>query len=304
MPALRKVSCGLRPSSQSSACCTKSLMSAACRFAATSRFSTGSSSPAKATPERNTPHTTMIDAWRIAGRPIYHVRHDSTEPDSTYRPGQPGNDFKPSFEPRAGEQLIPKHTASAFIRTSLDALLEERSQQDLVVAGVITNNSVEASVRHAATLGFRVALAEDACFTFARRDWNGVLRSAAEVHAMSLANLHGEYCQVVTAAEVLAAAPPAPDDPALTRPATVAAGGDLEAMANDTVEMERWSRIDVPVLLMQGGQSGSPLPEGMDLLASAIPQAQRVVWSDQSHFATVTVPSRVAETIQQFLATV
>jgi pimeloyl-ACP methyl ester carboxylesterase len=105
-------------------------------------------------------------------------------------------------------------------------------------------------------------------------------------------------------AEVLAAVPPAADDPALTRPATIAAGGDLEAMAHDTAEIQRWSRIDVPVLLMQGGQTWSPLPEGMDLLASAIPHAQRVVWPDQSHFATVTVPSRVAETIQQFLVTV
>jgi hypothetical protein len=30
---------------------------------------------------------------------------------------------------------------------------------------------------------------EDACFTFARKDWNGIERTAAEVHAMSLANL-------------------------------------------------------------------------------------------------------------------
>jgi nicotinamidase-related amidase len=75
-----------------------------------------------------------------------------------------------------------------------------------VVAGVITNNSVEATVRHAGNLGFDTYLVEDACFTFARPDYRGVARTAEEVHAMSLANLQGEYCTVVTTAEVLAAA--------------------------------------------------------------------------------------------------
>lgn len=148
----------------------------------------------------------LIEVWRAAGRPIYHVRHDSVEPHSTYRPGQPGNAFKPGFEPRDGEFLIPKHTGSAFSGTSLEATLRSRGHLDLVVAGVITNNSVESTVRHAGTLGFRVTLAEDACFTFARRDWNGILRTAEQVHAMSLANLDSEYCQVATTEQVLEAA--------------------------------------------------------------------------------------------------
>lgn len=150
----------------------------------------------------------LIEAWRSAGRPIYHVRHDSVEPCSTYRPGQPGNAFKSGFEPGTGEEVIPKHTGSAFTATTLEALLRDRGHLNLVVAGVITNNSVESTVRHAGTLGFRVMLAEDACFTFARRDWDGVLRTAEEVHAMSLANLDGEYCRVATTAEVLAAVNP------------------------------------------------------------------------------------------------
>jgi isochorismate hydrolase len=49
---------------------------------------------------------------------------------------------------------------------------------------------------------------EDACFTFGRRDWNGTWRTAAEVHAMSLANLEGEYARVVGTGEVLEALGP------------------------------------------------------------------------------------------------
>jgi hypothetical protein len=44
---------------------------------------------------------------------------------------------------------------------------------------------------------------EDAGFTFGRRDWHGRWRTADEVHALSLANLHGEYCSVVTTDDCL-----------------------------------------------------------------------------------------------------
>ena len=54
-------------------------------------------------------------------------------------------------------------------------------------------------------LGFDILLVEGACFTFAHRDYRGLQRSADEVHAMSLANLDGEYCRAVRTAEVLAA---------------------------------------------------------------------------------------------------
>ena len=148
----------------------------------------------------------LLEAWRASGRPIYHIRHDSTEPASHYRPGQPGHDFKPEAAPLAGETVVAKRTNSAFIGTGLEARLRAAGHSVLVVAGVITNNSVEATVRMAGNLGFETLLVEDAAFTFGRTDWAGVFRSAEEVHAMSLANLHGEYCQVTTTADVLVAA--------------------------------------------------------------------------------------------------
>jgi nicotinamidase-related amidase len=147
----------------------------------------------------------LLAAWRQSGRPIYHIRHDSVEPDSHYRPGQPGNDFKPEAMPEPGEAIIVKQTNSAFIGTDLESRLRARGHLTLVIAGVITNNSVEATVRMAGNLGFRTLLAEDACFTFGRRDWHGIFRSASDVHAMSLANLDGEYCTVMRTADILSA---------------------------------------------------------------------------------------------------
>ena len=100
--------------------------------------------------------------------------------------------------------MIAKTTNSAFIGTDLEPRLRNAGHSALVVTGVSTNNSVEATVRMAGNLGFDTWLVEDACFTFGRTDWNGTARTADEVHAMSLANLDGEYCTVTTTDAVIA----------------------------------------------------------------------------------------------------
>ena len=163
--------------------------------------------------ERNNPQAegniaALLAAWRAAGRPIYHIRHDSTEAKSHYRPGQAGHEFKAEAMPLAGETVIGKRTNSAFIGTGLEATLRAAGVETLIVAGGITNNSVEATVRMAGNLGFETFVVEDACFTFGRKDWAGTPRTAAEVHAMSLANLEGEYATVVGTAAVMAALRP------------------------------------------------------------------------------------------------
>jgi nicotinamidase-related amidase len=164
--------------------------------------------------ERNNPQSEeriaqLLEAWRHRRMPVYHVRHDSTHAESFYRPGQPLHDFKPETAPLAGERIIAKSVKSAFLGTDLGKMLVEGGQTTLVIVGVITNNSVEATVRMAGNLGFDTYLVEDGCFTFGRADWSGTWRTAEEVHALSLANLDGEYCRVVRSEEVLTALPPA-----------------------------------------------------------------------------------------------
>ncbi|MCX6605096.1 MAG: cysteine hydrolase family protein [Acidobacteria bacterium] len=144
----------------------------------------------------------LLDHWRRSNWPIVHVRHDSREPNSKYRPGQPLHAFKPETAPLPGETVLGKTTCSAFLSTDL---AERVAGRTLVIAGVITNNSVESTVRSAGDLGFAVTLAHDACFTFGKRDWFGVERSADEVHGMTLSNLDGEYCRVLSTGKILCA---------------------------------------------------------------------------------------------------
>lgn len=149
----------------------------------------------------------LLSAWRSRGHPVLHIRHDSTSPESAYRPGQEGNEFKREVAPLANETVISKRTNSAFIGTDLEHSLRSAGLDTLVVTGVSTNNSVEATVRMAGNLGFHTYLVADACFTFARPDFRGRMRSAEEVHSMSLANLDGEYCKVVHTRDFLPGRP-------------------------------------------------------------------------------------------------
>ncbi|MFD2204952.1 cysteine hydrolase family protein [Kiloniella antarctica] len=145
----------------------------------------------------------ILKSWREADRPVFHVRHDSVNAGSTYAPGTPTHGFKAEVAPLAGEVVIGKTANSAFVGTGLEDQLKGQGISKLVVAGVITNNSVEATVRHGGNLGFDILLIEDACFTFAFPDYAGTLRTAQDVHNMSLANMDGEYCRVVKSTDLL-----------------------------------------------------------------------------------------------------
>ncbi len=158
--------------------------------------------------ERNNPEAEqniaeLLQAWRAQNAPLIHIRHDSLESDSPYRPGQAGNEFRPFAAPLPHETVIAKRTNNAFIRTNLESKLRQAGHTALIVCGVITNNSVEATVRMAGNLGFTTYLGSDACYTFPRLDWNGDLCTAEQVHALSLANLDGEYCTVLSTQKIL-----------------------------------------------------------------------------------------------------
>lgn len=148
----------------------------------------------------------LLAAWRERGLPLIHIRHDSTEPDSTYQPGQPGHDFKDAARPLPSEPIVAKTTNNAFIGTDLEDRLRAHGG-DVVFAGVITNNSLEATVRMAGNLGFTAFVPADACWTVDKTDLTGRVWSANDVHALSLANIHHEYATVTTSSDVHAALP-------------------------------------------------------------------------------------------------
>lgn len=158
--------------------------------------------------ERNNPDAErnieiLLAAWRKAGLPVVHVRHIWRSPDSPFWPGQPGAEFQPELAPQDEEHVVEKNVPDAFIHTGLERWLHVRGVRQLVIVGVSTSNSVESTARTAGNLGFKTTVVSDATFAFAKADYAGVPRSADEVHAMSLANLDGEYAIVMPTEDVL-----------------------------------------------------------------------------------------------------
>jgi nicotinamidase-related amidase len=166
----------------------------------------GMSSPAAG--KRNNPDAernigVLLAAWRQKGLAVIHVRHISRTAGSPFWPGQSGAEFQPELAPLLNEHVVEKNVPDAFIHTGLERWLHVRGIRQLVIAGVSTNNSVEATARTAGNLGFKTFVVADATFAFAKEDYAGVPRTADEVHAMSLANLSGEYAVVVKTEEVI-----------------------------------------------------------------------------------------------------
>ena len=163
--------------------------------------------------ERNNPGAErliaqLLERWRASGRPVIHVRHDSTEPRSALRPDAPGNAFKPEATPRPGEPIIGKNVNSAFIGTDLEARLRAAACDTVVLCGFTTNHCVSTTTRMAGNLGFRAFLLSDATVAYAMRapGPHGRLIPAAEMHEVGLAELSSEFATVLTTDELFAMA--------------------------------------------------------------------------------------------------
>jgi nicotinamidase-related amidase len=143
--------------------------------------------------------------WRKSGRPIIHVQHLSTEPDSPLRPGQAGVEIKDEVRPLPGEPVVQKSVSSAFIGTTLEADLRRRGLTTLIVVGMQTNMCVSTTARMAGNLGFTTYVVSDATATFDNTGPDGKRYESELIHNIALADLHGEFSTVVDTTTILAA---------------------------------------------------------------------------------------------------
>jgi nicotinamidase-related amidase len=145
----------------------------------------------------------LLEAWRKAGWPVLHAQHVSVEPGSALGADRPGVRIKPEARPASGEPVFRKSANSAFIGTDLEEHLRGRGIESLVMVGLTTNHCVSTTARMAGNLGFDTVVVSDATATFDCRGPDGVLYPAEQVHAVSLASLHGEFACVLESRQVL-----------------------------------------------------------------------------------------------------
>jgi nicotinamidase-related amidase len=151
----------------------------------------------------------LLGAFRDSGTPVFHIRHEGTRPNSSFLPGRGGYAVKEEARELSGEPVIVKRVNSAFIGTDLEARLRAAAVNTLVICGATTNHCVETTTRMAGNLGFDACLVRDATWTFDRTGPDGDAHTAEEIHAMTLANLNGEFARIVSTDEVIAALKPA-----------------------------------------------------------------------------------------------
>lgn len=153
-------------------------------------------------PDVDTNGLALLRAWRAAGRPIIHVRHDSVEPGSSLAPGTPGNAFRPGFGPQGDEPLVTKSVNSAFIGTDLDLRLKRLGAKHVVVFGISTDMCVSTTVRTGANMGWDMILVPDACDCFDLPDAQGATIAAEEIQRAHVATLAVEFCRTMPTIEL------------------------------------------------------------------------------------------------------
>lgn len=147
----------------------------------------------------------LLEQWRRKQFPVLIVQHCSVDPRSPFYPGKPGNVLKDFLSVQSGERHFEKSTANAFIGTFLHHHLAKEKITELVIAGFVTNNSVEATARNAGDFGFKTTVVSDACACFDKVGLDGTRYPSELMHNISLANIKDEYASIQTTAEILKA---------------------------------------------------------------------------------------------------
>ena len=163
----------------------------------------GGSNGRRNNPDAEAKMSQLLAAWRNAKLQVAFTRHDSRESASPLKFSLPTGAQKPGFEPAAGEIVVEKDVNSGFIGTDLEIQLRRAKISRLAIVGFFTNFCVETTTRMAGNLGFDTYLIEDCCSASNRIGPDGIDRDPELVHAMTVANLHGEFCTAINFVDAL-----------------------------------------------------------------------------------------------------
>ena len=141
----------------------------------------------------------LLDRFRQAGRPIFHIRHDAG-PGTPYDVSEPIGQIADIVAPSDGESVITKNYPNSFVSTDLDEQLKKAGVTNLILAGFMSHMCVNSTARGAFSLGYMPTVVASATATRAlpsKVTGNDV--PAAQVHEAALAALSDLPSAVVPA---------------------------------------------------------------------------------------------------------
>lgn len=105
---------------------------------------------------------------RAEGIPVIYVcdSHEADDPDYGIWPvhalaGTEGADVWPALAPEPGDRIVKKPTYSAFVRSNLDAVLDELRADEIILTGCATELGLKATAVDALQRGYVVKVPPD-----------------------------------------------------------------------------------------------------------------------------------------------
>ena len=102
----------------------------------------------------------LASAVRASGGAVIYVQHDGPAGSDHY-PDHPGWRLLSALDVRAGDAFVRKTSCDSFLATPLDAILEARGVQRLIITGWATDYCVDTTVRSALARGYPTTVPSD-----------------------------------------------------------------------------------------------------------------------------------------------
>lgn len=142
----------------------------------------------------------LIEVFSRNNRPVIFTRHIDSDDNNNMmlkwwqeniREDNPMSKIIEDFDTGRGEVII-KHQYDAFINTGLEKKLKDKSVEQVVICGVLTNLCCESTARSAFMRGFEVYFITDGTATYTK-----------DMHDATLLNLKYGFATLLTNDEVM-----------------------------------------------------------------------------------------------------
>jgi len=147
----------------------------------------------------------LIDSARAQQWPVIHILHERA--DSPFDPAGPLVRTMAGVDRRDGDPEFRKRVHNALTDSGLLQWLRENTIEQLVIAGLRTEQCCETTARVASDLGFDVVFVTDATHTFAMRHRaSGTVYDAAAIARKTELVLEERFARIARVADIAATA--------------------------------------------------------------------------------------------------